>query len=1428
MAQLTAPTISATLIDGIDIQISGISSSNASGYKVRWGTLSGYGREEAITPTSGSFTIDDTFARTTYYIAVMAVGDGVDYEDSGWSNEVQVVTEGTVDSSITAPTVTVNAASYAYVDFNGITRWKLFRYQVATTADGFANVQPGLIHGIYGSDIGSVYGLEAGTTYYFRFCEVQGKRCSPWTTAISRTTSGGWTNTIVVTSADASGDGTLRAAIQSAQSNTTRIVFDSSLDGATIYPTSDYTMQRSVFIDASDLPHGITIDGGGTCVGFTNTEQYYPSVWRGVTFKNSKAPSNSFSYCTLIECTFKDITSDLLYDTRCYHCVFDGSTVAIQLNRAYGVGCVLKGLSLKAYCFQETVACNSYISDCSVGGGTFGITRMAYCCIVDSTQTSTQNLVEAAYGCYFKGITQSSSSKYAYLTAYGKYCYFDCNGYTGKANTGGDCDYSTFVGCAGSFVANAANKVITGCKIYTRDATTHPWFGSSFTLKDSLVWYTVDVGDSVIYTNCTIYRANYRYSSATQINTTINNSLVGPGMIAAIPGTNNLVWDETDTTSANYVGKIFVDYANGDYRLKLGSPAINAGDDQYVTSGDLDLAGNARINGTAVDVGAYEFYSSQLDPPTFTVTPGAGGSGSVSFVLPEGGVSFLLETATESTFANPTQYTATTSPVAVSGCSGTVYFRAKTIGATADEDSDWSAVTTAFFDATPPVITFSSFLRVPYHGNDGVYTPSGLFTVTDDVTINPTYHWYFYLNNELVTVNGQSEDLLFTQMDNAGVYTLKVEAVDAAGNVGRGEATINYRLPRPTISIATGAGGTATITFTPPAEATGFDGQYKHNNDNNWTTITGISNPWVITGLDGYYQFQVRYTSTLTDQLTSPWSSLGGSTLLDATPPVLTIPETAADLTVGATVDLMSGVSATDAQTANPTIHYVITDANGQTVVIGGQTQDLATNLLSPGTYTIIYSASDETGNIATAERPLKVRLAAPTYTFNAGANGTATINYVLPEGAVGCDVRAFREDGFEPIRDFTDVDNPFIVSGLNGWWSWWLKSVSPTGTYDSFLTAKRTYHLDSVTPIVQLEDRSPVEYVVGDDSVDLLSGVTATDDYDQSVAVHYYLTDATDQIIEVDGDRQDIPSDQIPIGAYKVVYEAEDSSGNKGYADRGLLVLPTVLTTPVIACVGLYNTTATISGLNVSNAYGYALDVDGEVTTIDVPSDGTYAITNLADNASHTIRVKALGDWIFPEPPTPPSGHYRDSAWSNVVTVIIGNPADTNAPVITKTHVTDRSITIGVSNYEATAGYFEIVIAEDKTFSSPIVLTKVPADEITIKGLKASTIYYTKLRAVFAESTTPWSNVLLYQTEDLGPITPQDKLLYIRERIGLLRAYLADISNIDSVSIDGISESKYDREKLLKELADLEAEESRLVNGGGRLTTMDIRWTIL
>jgi len=100
----------------------------------------------------------------------------------------------------------------------------------------------------------------------------------------------------------------------------------------------------------------------------------------------------------------------------------------------------------------------------------------------------------------------------------------------------------------------------------------------------------------------------------------VTNSIVYDNSGDNHASNNFVAWSCTTPMPENGIGNItnaplFADPANGNFRLQLNSPCINAGNNNYVSS-FVDLDGAERIVGGTVDMGAYEW----IDRPTHYVS----------------------------------------------------------------------------------------------------------------------------------------------------------------------------------------------------------------------------------------------------------------------------------------------------------------------------------------------------------------------------------------------------------------------------------------------------------------------------------------------------------------------------------------------------------------------------------------------------------------------------------------------------------------------------------------------------------------------------------------------------------------------------------------------------------------------------------------
>lgn len=170
----------------------------------------------------------------------------------------------------------------------------------------------------------------------------------------------------------------------------------------------------------------------------------------------------------------------------------------------------------------------------------------------------------------------------------------------------------------------SGSALVDGCRVYGNNNGVY--LGSG-TLRNSLVYGN---RTKMITSDATCYYAGVRMNNGTMQNCTIygnvspgdasgvaglhmtngtaeNNIIYGNGGVRVTGGTfnNNLTDADAGRGTGNIIGDpAFVDAANGDFRLGVGSMARDAG--KTIAAVTNDFAGVARPQGAAYDIGAYE------------------------------------------------------------------------------------------------------------------------------------------------------------------------------------------------------------------------------------------------------------------------------------------------------------------------------------------------------------------------------------------------------------------------------------------------------------------------------------------------------------------------------------------------------------------------------------------------------------------------------------------------------------------------------------------------------------------------------------------------------------------------------------------------------------------------------------------------------
>jgi len=416
------------------------------------------------------------------------------------------------------------------------------------------------------------------------------------------------------------GGGSKRCALLGVNTNR----FYTLLDGFTL---------RNGYADGGDGGGGAFYGTLSNCVLTNNTARFNGGGAERALLLNCTLTGNTAEWhgggtvdCELHNCTLTGNTAKThcgggAHTSILKNCLLTGNTAYDDGGGAYGgtlTDCTLTGNTAK----DGGGSASGTLTNCTLsdntatrnGGGAYGGT------LINCTLTgNTAKDGGGAWGggvysgtfinCALTGNTATQNGGGAYG---GTLLNCTLKGNTANQNGGGAYENNLLVNCL--LTGNAAQQrgggayggMLLNCTLSGNNKTGLGGGGGGVyysTLYNSIVW-----GNSTLSGNAV----------ASSLNFTCVEQYMGSG--SGIIGQNPL----------------FVDAPNGNFRLQPNSPCIDAGFD-WMVMGAVDLDGNPRIYGNAVDMGAYEF------APEFSVTfNGNGGDPAIQSIPQRTGNAYVL------------------------------------------------------------------------------------------------------------------------------------------------------------------------------------------------------------------------------------------------------------------------------------------------------------------------------------------------------------------------------------------------------------------------------------------------------------------------------------------------------------------------------------------------------------------------------------------------------------------------------------------------------------------------------------------------------------------------------------------------------------------------------------------------------------------
>ena len=349
-------------------------------------------------------------------------------------------------------------------------------------------------------------------------------------------------------------------------------------------------------------------------------------------------------------------------------------------------------------------------------------------------------------------------------------------------------------------------------------------------------------------------------------------------------------WSEQENAYVYDATKLlFYNAANGDYTLAASSQALNKGNDEYVPEGvTTDLAGNNRISGSGVDLGAYEFQNpdpiKKLATPTNVAATSTLDSITVTWNAVDHAASYQLEYK----LANAPDWTT---------WSSTITETSDTITGL-QEGTQYSVRVTALSGDQPGYLNSDPSQPVELRTKKHLDPPTNVVATSDLVSI--TVAWDAVADSAGYKVryalSGTNSWSNWTTVQNAlswttqvpfdsngpaggKTYNVEIVAVATGGDVDSNAATTTVTtktLLAPTISSSSSTTNSITFAWNPVPYATGYTIKYRPAGTSDWIPAgTTTDTTMTIGGLQPSTTYEVVLTSTAGDyhsEESSPYS----------------------------------------------------------------------------------------------------------------------------------------------------------------------------------------------------------------------------------------------------------------------------------------------------------------------------------------------------------------------------------------------------------------------------------------------------------------------------------------------------------------------------------------------------------------------------